>query len=120
MVEYQQDDQPAPDGGIDAALSALADPTRRAILAALHDGEKRVTELAAPFEMSLNAVSKHIKKLEAAGLVRRRRVGREHFLSADPAPIEEAAAWFDAERRRWARRLDRLEALLSAEEGEQR
>ena len=101
---------------MDAALGALADPTRRAIMAQLGDGERRVTELAAPFELSLNAVSKHIKKLEQAGLVRRRRVGRDHFLRADAAPIETAAAWFDAQRRFWNTRLDRLQSVMEREE----
>jgi len=111
MVEYHCRDEPV----LDRALAALADPTRRAIMAQLGDGERRVTELAEPFDLSLNAVSKHIKKLERAGLVRRRRVGREHLLSADPAPIDAAAAWFDAQRTFWNARLDRLEALMKKE-----
>ena len=111
MVEYCATD----DQQLDAALAALADPTRRAIMAALHKGECRVTELAAPFEMSLNAVSKHVKTLERASLVRRRRVGREHFLSANPATIEKTAQWFDAQRAFWNARLDRLEALMKRE-----
>ena len=111
MVECSYKDET----GLDLALSALADPTRRAIMAQLGNGERRVTELAAPFNLSLNAVSKHIKKLESAGLVRRRRVGRDHFLTADPAPIEAAAAWFDAQRTFWNGRLDRLQSLLKKE-----
>ena len=75
----------------------------------------RVTEIAAPFDMSLNAVSKHVKTLERASLVRRRRVGREHFLSANPAAIEKTAQWFDAQRKFWNARLDRLEALMKLE-----
>jgi len=108
MVEYRYTDE----NTFDATLMALADPTRRRILSSLAQGERRVTELAEPFDTSLNAISKHIKKLEAAGLVRRRRVGRDHFLSADPTPIHDAAAWFDAQRQFWNARLDRLEALL--------
>jgi len=108
MVEYNI-------ARLDATLSALADPTRRAILANLAAGERRVTEIAAPFEMSLNAVSKHIKVLEGAGLVRRRRVGREHFLSIGAAPINEAAAWFDAQRTFWNARLDTFENLIREE-----
>ena len=100
---------------LDPTLSALADPTRRAIIAAIGRGERRVTEIAEPFDMSLNAVSKHIKKLERAGLVRRRRDGRDHYLSVNPAPIEQAADWFDAQRQFWNSRLDRLEALIKAE-----
>lgn len=111
MVEYRVAD----DHGLDAALSALADPTRRAIMAALHGGERRVTEIAKPFDMSLNAVSKHVKTLERANLVRRRRAGREHFLSANPAAIEKIAAWFDAQRAFWNARLDKLEALVTKE-----
>ncbi|MEO0982630.1 MAG: metalloregulator ArsR/SmtB family transcription factor [Pseudomonadota bacterium] len=101
---------------MDRTLSALADPTRRAILARLSTGERRVTELAVPFDMSLNAISKHIKTLERAGLVRRRRAGRTHFITADPAPIEAAAKWFDRQRQFWNTRLDRLESLLAAED----
>lgn len=98
--------------GLDATLAALADPTRRAILQRLSRGEARVTDLAQPFAMSLNAVSKHIRMLERARLVRRRRAGREHLLSLDPAPLDEAAAWIDAQRAAWTARLDALDALL--------
>ena len=78
---------------LDRTLLALADPTRRAILHRLTGGEARVTDLAEPFEMSLNAVSKHIRLLERASLVRRRKSGREHLLSLNPEPLEEAATW---------------------------
>ena len=105
-----------PQTGLDATLAALADPTRRAILQRLSRGEARVTDLAQPFAMSLNAVSKHIRMLERARLVRRRRVGREHLLSLDPAPLDEAAAWLDAQRAAWTVRLDALDALLQAED----
>ena len=101
---------------LDETLMALADPTRRAILQRLTQGEARVTELAEPFPVSLNAVSKHIRMLERARLVRRRRVGREHFLSADPEPLDEAAAWIERQRTLWAARLDRLEELLREED----
>jgi DNA-binding transcriptional ArsR family regulator len=97
-------------------LVALADPTRRAILQRLSHGEARVTELAAPFEMSLNAVSKHIRVLERAELVRRRRAGRDHFLSIHTAPVEEATSWLVAQRQIWVARLDALDALLKAED----
>ena len=83
---------------LDATLLALADPTRRAIVRRLAQGEARVTEVAAPFPMSLNAVSKHIRVLERAGLVRRRIVGREHILSFNPAPLDEATAWIAAQQ----------------------
>ena len=98
-------------------LLALADPTRRAILQRLSRGEARVTELARPFAMSLNAVSKHIRMLERARLVRRRRVGREHLLSLDPAPLDEAAAWMESQRAAWTARLDALGDLLREEDG---
>ena len=114
MVEYSID-EPALDG----VLLALADPTRRAIMKTLGGGEMRVTDLAAPFDMSLNAVSKHVKTLEKAGLVRRRREGREHFLTADAAPIEKTAAWFDAQRAFWNARLDQLETLMKKEAGDE-
>ena len=113
MVEYTFTE----DQALDSLLMALADPTRRAIMASLGDGEKRVTDVAAPFEISLNAVSKHVKMLERAGLVHRRRTGREHFLSANPAGIEKTAQWFDAQREFWNVRLDRLEALMKEEAG---
>ena len=76
-------------------LMAIADPTRRAILHKLAGGEERVTDLARPFAMSLNSVSKHIRILERARLVRRRRSGREHLLSINPKPLDKAAATND-------------------------
>lgn len=101
---------------LDRTLTALADPTRRAILERLSKGEARVTELAQPFTMSLNAVSKHIRILERAHLVRRRCVGREHFLSLNREPFDEAAAWIEAQRAIWTARLDALAVILQAEE----
>jgi DNA-binding transcriptional ArsR family regulator len=102
--------------GLDRTMAALADPTRRAILARLARGPARVTELAAPFEMSLNAVSKHIRTLERAELVRRRRSGREHILSLAPEPLDEAEEWLHRQRSLWTRRLDALEAGLREED----
>jgi DNA-binding transcriptional ArsR family regulator len=107
---------PATPTTLDHTLLALADPTRRAILRRLSGGEARVTELAQPFAMSLNAVSKHIRMLERAGLVRRRVVGREHFLSFQPEPLDEAATWIEAQRALWTVRLDALDDLLRAED----
>jgi DNA-binding transcriptional ArsR family regulator len=101
---------------LDQTLMALADPTRRAILDRLSEGESRVTELAQPFAISLNSVSKHIRVLERAHLVRRRRAGREHLLSLNPQPLDEAVAWIEAQRAIWAARLDALDDLLQAEE----
>lgn len=101
---------------LDATLLALADPTRRAILQRLSLGEVRVTDLAQPFDMSLNAVSKHIRMLERAQLVRRRRAGREHWLSFEPRRLNEAAAWIESQRTFWTARLDALDDLLKAED----
>jgi DNA-binding transcriptional ArsR family regulator len=102
--------------GLDQTLLALADPTRRAILHRLSEGETRVTELARPFSMSLNSVSKHIRLLERAQLVRRRRAGREHFLSYNPRPLDAAALWIQTNRAIWSARLAALDALLQEED----
>ena len=101
---------------LDQTLMALADPTRRAILQRLSRGEARVTELAQPFAMSLNAVSKHIRILERADLVRRRTAGREHFLSFNRQQLDEIANWIETQRAVWNARLDALEALLVTED----
>ncbi len=101
---------------LDDTMVALADETRRGILKRLSAGDARVTEIAAPFDISLNSVSKHIRILERAGLVRRRVAGRDHFLSLDPAPLDAAAAWLQRERAAWTSRLDKLEAALRAED----
>lgn len=101
---------------LDTTLLALADPTRRAILQRLSSGEACVTEVARPFDMSLNAVSKHILVLERAKLVKRRKVGREHYLSYRPEPLDEAARWIENTRDFWATRLDALERLLRDED----
>jgi DNA-binding transcriptional ArsR family regulator len=101
---------------LDDALLALADGTRRAILHRLSRGEARVTEVAAPFDISLNSVSKHIRILERAGLVKRRVAGRDHFLSFDPSALHDVAEWIDHHRDLWTRRLDALEAALRAED----
>ena len=97
----------------EAIWSALADPTRRAIVQRLARGPTRVTDLAEPFAMSLNAVSKHIKVLEAARLVHRRRQGREHTLELDPAPLRQVARWASEIERFWSSRLDRLEQFFT-------
>lgn len=104
--------------GLDQTLMALADPTRRAILTRLSRGTARVTELAEPFDISLNSVSKHIRILERAGIVRRSRRGREHILSLNPAPLDEAAEWIARQSSFWTGRLDALEAALRAEDAE--
>lgn len=97
---------------LDQTLSALADPTRRAILQRLLQGDARVTDLAGPFSMSLNSVSKHIRRLERAKLVRRRRAGREHILTLNPQPLTDAAVWIEAQRALWSARLAALDRVL--------
>jgi len=98
---------------LDRAFSALSDPTRREIVQRLAKGATRVTDLAEPFDMSLNAVSKHVKVLERAELVRRTRTGREHHIALDPEPIRRIAGWASRYERFWSDRLDKLEAFLT-------
>ena len=100
---------------LDHTLIALADPTRRAILARLAVGEARVTDIAAPFPISLNSVSKHIRLLERADLVRRRKRGREHLLALNPEPLEALAKWTQEQRALWAWRLGELDKVLTEE-----
>jgi DNA-binding transcriptional ArsR family regulator len=100
---------------LDRTLSALAHPARRAILRRLSAGELRVTELAEPFAMSLNAVSKHIRSLERGRLVHRRRAGREHFLSLNPQSLDAVAAWMSEQTSAWTARLSALDALFQKE-----
>jgi DNA-binding transcriptional ArsR family regulator len=97
---------------LDETLIAIADPTRRAILARLAQGEARVTEIAQPFAISLNSVSKHIRMLERAELVRRRIEGRDHILALNPAGLDEAARWIEDQRALWTWRLDELDKIL--------
>jgi DNA-binding transcriptional ArsR family regulator len=101
---------------LDHTLIALADPTRRAILQRLSAGETRVTDVARPFAISLNSVSKHVRILERAGLVHRRRSGREHYLSFTPAPLDAAAAWIETHRSLWTARLQALDSMLQSED----
>jgi DNA-binding transcriptional ArsR family regulator len=102
---------------LDRTYAALANETRRAIVARLVAGDARVTDVAQPFATSLAAVSKHITVLERAGLVRRRVVGRTHWLSLDPEPLGEAEAWIERTREFWSGRLDALDALLRTHQG---
>ena len=111
MIEYQS-------VTLDTTYSALADPSRRAMLTRLRDGDLRVTEIARPFDMSLNAVSKHLKVLERAGLVRRTVKGRDHWLSLAAEPLMDASDWIGSYRAFWERRLDALESFLSHEKGD--
>jgi DNA-binding transcriptional ArsR family regulator len=97
---------------LSATFSALADPTRRAILARLAQGEASVTELAAPFEMSLPAVSKHLKVLERAGLIARGREAQWRPCRLDGAPLKDVADWLERYRRFWDESFDRLDDYL--------
>jgi DNA-binding transcriptional ArsR family regulator len=99
---------------LSSIFSALADPTRRAILARLAGGSASVTELAAPFEMSLPAVSKHLKVLERAGLIARGREAQWRPCRLEPAPFRAVATWLDEYRQIWDERFDRLDAYLNA------
>ncbi|OYW82970.1 MAG: transcriptional regulator [Asticcacaulis sp. 32-58-5] len=101
----------APDR-LSLTLNALADPTRRAILARLSLGETTVNELAEPFEMSLPAVSKHLKVLERAGLISRSRTAQWRPCKLEPEPLKEVDMWLRDYRKMWEQRLDRLEAYL--------
>jgi DNA-binding transcriptional ArsR family regulator len=100
---------------IDSTFHALSDPTRRAILTRLSRGEATVTELAKPFNSSLPAVSKHLKVLEEAQLVKRRRDGRIHRISLEPIAFREATEWIEQMRRFWEGRLAALAAYLESE-----
>jgi DNA-binding transcriptional ArsR family regulator len=97
---------------LSTTFAALADPTRRAILARLALGESSVSELAEPFEISLPAVSKHLKVLERAGLIVRSREAQWRPCRIEAAPLREVADWVDRYRRIWEARLDRLDAYL--------
>jgi DNA-binding transcriptional ArsR family regulator len=108
MVEF---DSPE----LDSIFHALGDPTRRIMLRELAEGERTVGKLAEPFAMSLAAASKHIKVLENAGLVKRDVRGRTHWCSLEPEPLSAAAELLQEYRRFWSRRLDRLAALIEAD-----
>jgi len=98
---------------LDAAFSALAHPTRRAILARLAQGEATVNELAAPFEMSLPAISKHIRVLEGAKLITRGRKAQFRPCRINPAPIAQVAQWAEAYRPIWDARFDAMDDILN-------
>jgi DNA-binding transcriptional ArsR family regulator len=106
MVHYMQTDQ------LNTTFAALADPTRRAILARLASGDASVTELAEPFDMSLPAVSKHLKVLERAGLIARSREAQWRPCRLQPAPLKDVSDWLDRYRLMWEERFDRLDAYL--------
>ncbi len=105
MVEHSPE-------ALDRVFAAVADPTRRAILAALTQGPATITEIARPFPVSLNAVSKHVLVLERAGLVRREIQGREHHCRLEPAPLRKASQWLEHYRQFWNVRLDALEHYI--------
>ena len=106
MVEYIQE-------SLDRVFNAVADPTRRAILRALAKHPATITEIAEPFPVSLNAVSKHVMVLERAGLIRREILGREHLCSLDPRPLRDATSWLEGYRHFWDVRLDALEHYVA-------
>ncbi|HUK60690.1 MAG TPA: metalloregulator ArsR/SmtB family transcription factor [Stellaceae bacterium] len=102
---------------LDHTFAALADPTRRAILARLAAGEATVTELAQPFAISLPAISRHLKVLEHASLIDRRREGQMRYCRLNPAPLDEARRWIEFHREFWNAGLDRLAAHLETRKG---
>lgn len=97
---------------LNRTFAALADPTRRRILEHLALGDRCVTDLAKPHRMSLPAVSKHLRVLERAGLIRRQRSGRVHQLNLKAAPMQQASQWLEEYRRLWEGNLDRLDTYL--------
>lgn len=105
---------------LSATFAALADPTRRAILARLSEGETSVTELAQPFEMSLPAVTKHLKVLERAGLITRSREAQWRPCRLAPQPLKDANAWLEHYREFWEGSFDRLEDYLADLQGQKR
>jgi len=102
------------DDRLSRTFAALADPTRRAILARLADGDAAVGELAEPFEMTQQAISKHLKVLERAGLISRSRTAQYRPCRLEPAQLDSAAGWIDEHRRVWAERFDRLDEHIAA------
>jgi DNA-binding transcriptional ArsR family regulator len=105
---------------LDGVFNALCDPTRRAILARLTDTDARVTDIASAFPISLNSISKHIRMLERAGLLRRSVVGRDHVLSLNAAPLADAAQWIEHYRRFWDGRLAALEEFVTQQARQKR
>lgn len=105
---------------LDRTFAALADPTRRRMLAELAKGERCVTELAEPHAMSLPAVSKHLRVLEKAGLICRKRDGRVHRMKLEPAPLQQASDWIAEYRRFWEESFDRLDDYLQKLQNEEK
>lgn len=103
---------------LDATFQALSDPTRRGMLASLALGEKSIGELAGPYRMTFAGASKHVKVLEDAGLIARRRKGRTHLIRIEARPLEEAERWLRQWEKFWTTRLDRLQALVETDNKE--
>lgn len=101
---------------LDLAFHALSDPTRRAVISRLAEGEAQVSELAARFDMALPSFTQHLGVLETCGLIVSEKRGRSRWCRLVPDRFAEAADWMEAERRRWAERLDRLEVYLDRKE----
>jgi len=101
---------------LDGIFGSLADPTRRDILDRLQHGSLNVTDVAEPYDMSLAAISKHLKILEQANLIRKRRQGKERIVSLAPEAMMQASTYFKQYERMWNERFDRLETLLKEEE----
>jgi len=97
---------------LDLVFNALADPTRRAMLARLSKGKTNITTLASPFNMSQPAISKHMRVLEKAGLIKRARKGREHIISIAPSPAKQAGEWITFYTKHWEARFDAVDAYL--------
>lgn len=105
----------SPADRLDEVFGALADPTRRALVAALSEGERSIKDLCRPFHVSFQAISKHVRVLERAGLVRRRVVGRTHLCSLEPTGLASADQWIRHYERLWNERFDALDTMLKAE-----
>ena len=105
MVEYNEHN-------LDGIFGALSDPTRRSILERLQRGRATVGDIAAPYDMSFQAISKHVRRLEAAGLIRRTKEGREVWCEMVIEPMHHASSWLEDQRAVWNARLDRLEQVL--------
>lgn len=112
MVQYSPD--------LDDAFSALADPTRRAILARLRSGEATISELAGPAGMSLTGLKKHVRVLEEAGLVSTEKRGRTRHCRLGPRGLEDVEGWLEEYRRGWEQRLDRVEEIIERKKGTSR
>ena len=102
---------------LDVTFRALSDPTRRGMLASLALGDKSVGELGEPFHMSFAGASKHVKVLESAGLIARRKAGRKQICTLNAEPLRQAEEWLRQWEKFWSVRLDRLQALVESEKG---